>query len=44
MIYLPKWNYEYDYPDSNVLFNFYTSKKKIVQNVSLVSDVNHYID
>ena len=32
-------------PILNVLFNFYTSKTLyFVQNVSFVSDVNHYVD
>ena len=36
---------EYSYPHSNVLFNFYTSKTPyFVQTVSVVSDVNHYVD
>ena len=38
-------NFEYGYPHSNVLFNFYTSKTLyFVQNVSFVSDVNHYVE
>ena len=41
----PNENFEYGYPNSNVLFNFYTSKTLyFVQNVSFVSDVNHYVD
>ena len=41
----PNENFEYGYPHSNVLFNFYTSKPLyFVQNVSFVSDVNQYID
>ena len=36
---------QYSYPHSNVLFNFSTSKTHyFVQNVSFVSDVNHYVD
>ena len=41
----PNENFEYGYPHSNVLFNFYTLKTLyFVQNVSFVSDVNHYVD
>ena len=41
----PNENFEYSYPHSNVLFNFYTSKTLyFVQNISFVSDVNHYVD
>ena len=41
----PNENFEYGYPHSNVLFNFYTSKTLyFVQNVSFISDVNHYVD
>ena len=41
----PNEKIEYGYPHSNVLFNFYTSKTLYyVQNVSFVSDVNHYVD
>ena len=41
----PNENFEYGYPHSNVLFNIYTSKTLyFVQNVSFVSDVNHYVD
>ena len=36
--------FEYGYPHSNVLFNFYTSKTSFVQNLSFSSDVNHYVD
>ena len=41
----PNEKFEYVYPHSNVLFDFYTSKTLyFVQNVSFVSDVNHYVD
>ena len=41
----PNEKFEYSYPHSNVLFNFYTSKTlHFVQNISFVSDVNHYVD
>ena len=41
----PNENFEYGYPHSNVLFNFYTSKTLyFLQNVSFISDVNHYVD
>ena len=41
----PNENFEYGYPHSNVQFNLYTSKTfYFVQNVSFVSDVNHYVD
>ena len=44
----PNENFEYGYPHSmhsNVLFNFYTSKTLyFVQNVSFISDINHYVD
>ena len=41
----PNEKIEYGYPHSNVIFNFYTSETLyFVQNVSFVSDVNHYID
>ena len=41
----PNEKFEYCYPHSNVLFNFYTSKTfYFVQNVSFVSAVNHYVD
>ena len=41
----PNENFEYGYPHSYVLFNFYTWKTLyFVQNVSFVSDVNHYVD
>ena len=41
----PNENFEYGYPHSNVLFNFNTWKTLyFVQNVSFVSDVNHYVD
>ena len=41
----PNETFEYGYPNSNVLFNFYTSKTLyFVQNVSFVSDVNQYVD
>ena len=37
--------FECGYPHSNVLFNFYISKTLyFVQNVSIVSDVNYYVD
>ena len=40
----PNENFEYGYSHSNVLFNFYTSKTLyFVQNLSFVSDVNHYV-
>ena len=38
-------NFEYVYPDSNVLFKFYTSKTQyFAPNVSVVTDKNHYYD
>ena len=38
-------NFEYGYPHSNAIFNFYTPKRLyFVQNASFVSDVNHYVD
>ena len=41
----PNENFEYGYPHSNVLFNFFISKTLyFVQNVSFVSDVNQYVD
>ena len=41
----PNKKFEYGYPHSNALFNFYTSKTLyFVHNVSFVSDVNHYVD
>ena len=41
----PNKKFEYGYPHSNALFNFYTSKTLyFVQNVRFFSDVNHYID
>ena len=41
----PNEKFEYGYPHSNVFFNFYTSKTICFeQNVSFVSDVNHYVD
>ena len=41
----PNEKFEYGYPHSSVLFNFYTSKTLyFVHNVSFVSDVNHYVD
>ena len=41
----PNEKFEYGYPHSNVLLNFYISKTLyFVQNVSFVSDVNYYVD
>ena len=41
----PNENFEYGYPHSNVLVNFYTSKTLyFVKNVSFVSDINHCVD
>ena len=41
----PHENFEYGYPHSNVLFNFYTSKTlSFAPNVVFVRDVNHYVD
>ena len=41
----PNEKIEYGHPHSNVLFNFYGLKTLyFVQNVSFVSDVNHYVD
>ena len=41
----PNENFEYGYPHSVVLFNYFTSKTLyFVQNISFVSDVNHYVD
>ena len=41
----PNENFEYGYPHSNVLFQFYTSKTLyFVQNVSFVSGVKYEVD